>query len=257
MIENAVQATGGLPTLDRCADVTLLRAVMPPPEDPRARARLESLRLDLARVRALGASGQCGAAATSEHALIAAADELGYLPLVAESLISSDRSPGCPHESVLQNSRRAVLVGLASHHQEVAAEAAIHLAQMTADRTRDVARAREWIDIAGALMQGMSGTHLVLEAWRIQALALVYAKEGNDDKALETFERARALTEKTQGPEHTDYANIINNIGVFFFDRKRYEEASVTTGGRPAGGNRQRTRTFACGPRPFQQREGR
>jgi tetratricopeptide (TPR) repeat protein len=227
VVDNAVQATSSLPTLDRCGDVTLLRAVMPPPEDPKARARLESLRLDLARVRALGVSGQCGAAATAARALIAAADELAYLPLLAESLISSVRSQGCAQEASIRNLTRAVWVGLASHHEEAAAEAAIYLAHLMADRTPDVARAREWIDMAGALMQGMSGTHPVLEAWRLQALALVYTKEGNDDAALDTFERARALIEKIQGPQHIDYANITNNIGVFFLDRKRYREALV------------------------------
>jgi eukaryotic-like serine/threonine-protein kinase len=227
VIENAVQAVSSLPTLDRCGDVTLLRAVMPPPEDPKARARVESLGLDLARVRALLASGQCGAAAATGQALIAAADELGYLPLLADSLTASVRSQGCVHESIFGATRRAVLVGLASRHYEAAAEAAINLAHMTADRTPDVARAREWIDLAGAVMQGMGGTHPILETWRLQALAYVYAKEGNDSKALETYEKARTLTEKTQGREHIDYANIVNSIGVFLVDRRRYEDALV------------------------------
>jgi tetratricopeptide (TPR) repeat protein len=227
VIENAVQAASNLPTLDRCADVTLLRAVMPPPEDPKARARLESLRLDLARVQALSASSQCGAAATTGQALIAAAEELAYLPLLADSLIASIRSQGCQHESLFAATRRAVLVGLASHHHEAAAEAAIYLAHMTADRTPDVDRARDWIDLADALIKGIGGTHPVLETWGLQALAIVYAKEGNDSKALETYEKARALIEKTQGREHIDYANMINGIGLFFVDRKRYEDALV------------------------------
>src|SRR5262249_24337685 len=53
VLENAVSASSALPSLERCADVKLLRAVMPPPDDPAARARVESLRKDLAHVKAL------------------------------------------------------------------------------------------------------------------------------------------------------------------------------------------------------------
>jgi serine/threonine-protein kinase len=225
VVENAVPAVSALPTLDRCADVVLLRAVMPPPDEAKARARLESLRLELARVRALAASGQCATLTAAGRKLIADAENLGYLPFLADSLGAALRSPGCAHEDVLPNAKRALVVGLASHHHEAAAEAAIQLAQVFANRAPDVARARELIDVAGAIMQGMNRTNPVLETWRLLALAAVYAKEGNDTKALETYERARTLIEKTQGTEHVDYANIHNNIGVFLADRKRYDEA--------------------------------
>jgi tetratricopeptide (TPR) repeat protein len=225
VIENAVSAASSVPPLDRCADVSLLRAVIPPPDEPTARARLESLRLDLARVRALAASGQCAASAAASRTLIAQAEALGYLPFLADSLIATSRSPGCAHDDLLVNARRAVLLGISSHHHEAAAEAAIHHALFVADRTPDIGLARAWIDVAGAILQGMSGSHPLLESWRIQALAIVYVKEGNDEKAIETFEQARALIEKTQGADHVDYANIHNSIGVFFFDRGRYDEA--------------------------------
>ena len=66
VLENAVTATSALPSLDRCADVKLLRAVMPPPDNPAVRARVEALRNDLARAKALNDSGQCAAAARSD-----------------------------------------------------------------------------------------------------------------------------------------------------------------------------------------------
>jgi tetratricopeptide (TPR) repeat protein/tRNA A-37 threonylcarbamoyl transferase component Bud32 len=228
VIEKAVQAASSLPALDRCADVKLLRAVMPPPEDPAVRARVESLRRDLARVRALHDSGQCTAAADAGRKLIADADALGYLPLLAESLTARGRSDCTAHEEILRDCRRAVVVGMASHHDEAVAEAAIAIAHMQADRTTDIARARDWIDIASGVMQGINGAHPVLESWRLQALGLVHSKEGDVDMALATFDRALALIEKTQGVEHLDYAIALSNLGAVLIDNKRFDDALAT-----------------------------
>ena len=53
VVENAVSAANALGTLDRCADVPLLRSVVRPPEDPATRARVEELSPQLASVKAL------------------------------------------------------------------------------------------------------------------------------------------------------------------------------------------------------------
>ena len=43
VVENAVGAASALPTLDRCADVAMLRAVVRPPDDPGKRAQVAVL----------------------------------------------------------------------------------------------------------------------------------------------------------------------------------------------------------------------
>jgi tetratricopeptide (TPR) repeat protein/tRNA A-37 threonylcarbamoyl transferase component Bud32 len=226
VVENAVTASSALPTLERCADVKLLRAVMPPPDDPEVRARVATLRNDLARVKALNDSGQCAAAAEGRRKLIADADALGYPPLQAESLTATSRLSTCVgYNEALPSYRRAVLLAMASGHDEAAAEAAIYVAQSHADRTPDIARARDWIDIATAIMRGMNDDHRVLETWRLEALAVIYDKEGETDKAHATIERALTLMEKTQGSEHLDYANALNILGLAYFEEKRFEEA--------------------------------
>jgi hypothetical protein len=53
VVERAEQAATGLPSLERCADVPALLAEVPPPEDPAERARVLSLRAQLARVAPL------------------------------------------------------------------------------------------------------------------------------------------------------------------------------------------------------------
>ena len=74
-------------SLDRCADVPLLRAVVRPPEDPATRARVAELRRRLAELKARFDAGPLeGGAEGRAPALVAEARALGYQPLVAETL---------------------------------------------------------------------------------------------------------------------------------------------------------------------------
>ena len=51
VVENAVSASNALASLDRCADVPLLRAVVRPPEDAATRRKVDELRKRLADVQ--------------------------------------------------------------------------------------------------------------------------------------------------------------------------------------------------------------
>jgi len=227
VVANAVPATSALPVLEPCADVKQLRAVLPPPETREARERLAVLRKDLARVKALSDSGQCVAAAAGRRQLVAAADALGYPPMQADALMASLHAVGVcddPAEA-LGNYRRAALIALAARYDEVAAEAAILEAATQADRTVSVTRARDWIDLATAIMQRMSADHPALESWRLQALATVYSKEGNVEAAVASGRSALALIETLFGREHWDYWVALSAMGQVLFDARRYAEA--------------------------------
>jgi tetratricopeptide (TPR) repeat protein len=226
VVDNAVPAAGALPTLDRCADVASLRAIVSPPDDPATRARVAALRRELARIMALQDSGQCDLARGSRDKLIADADQLGYLPLEADVLLALTHTQCLSYEENVPNCKRAALAGLASRDDEAVIEAAICIATYQADVARDTARARDWIELASAMMQRAPGSYPVLETWRLRALANIYVKEGETDRALETSEKARALTEKTQGTEHLDYARTLNDMGVLLSDLARFEQAS-------------------------------
>ena len=58
VVENAVSAANNLGSLDRCADVPLLRSVLRPPEDPETRARVAEIRHQLAGLKALFDAGR-------------------------------------------------------------------------------------------------------------------------------------------------------------------------------------------------------
>jgi tetratricopeptide (TPR) repeat protein len=71
----------------------------------------------------------------------------------------------------------------------------------------------------------MSRPHPVLDTWRLSALAEIYDKEGKGDQALESFEQARKLMERTQGTDDPDYGILLNNIGVMLAGHRRFEKA--------------------------------
>jgi tetratricopeptide (TPR) repeat protein len=228
VVENAVGAAGAMPPLDRCADIQQLRAAVPLPEDPKLRARVEVLKLDLAHVQALGDSGQCTAAAAAGGELIASAGKLGYQPLLAESLnaVASRAGLEClPPGEELAMARRAALVGIASHEEEAAAEGALTVALAETDRTSQLNDAQVWIDLADAILAAMSHPPWTLRAWYLEALAALREKQGDLAAAIESCQSARQLIEKNEGTENVHYAKVLNNIGVALGDQKRWTEA--------------------------------
>jgi tetratricopeptide (TPR) repeat protein len=227
LVDNAVSAAAALPSLDRCADVPLLRAVVPPPDNPQARARTEALKRDLARVKALSDSGQCARAAVAARALTSEAQKIGHLALQAEGLVEVAQwgSECMQAEDLIAVCREAVVSAIAAHDTEVAAEAAVILAQTQAERTPDVARARDWIDLGTALTQALTKPHPILESWRLNALGRVLEKEGDGERGLEALRQAKELVEKTQGPEHPNNAKLLTGIGASLEAHGRFSEA--------------------------------
>ncbi len=81
VVENAVSAANALGSLDRCADVALLRSVVRPPEDPATRAKVADLRHRLATLKARvgrgpldgGAEGDAGRRGRGARARLPAA----------------------------------------------------------------------------------------------------------------------------------------------------------------------------------------
>jgi eukaryotic-like serine/threonine-protein kinase len=227
VVENAVGAVSALPSLDRCADIKLLRSITPVPDDPAVRARVEALGQDLSRIKALGDSGQCTAAATAGRKLVEQARAVGYLPLEAQSLNTMGLfgSQCMSADEAVSIHKRAILAATASHDGEAAAEAMILLAHTQADRTSDVVQARSWIDLAEATLRGMGGTHPVLESWRLESLGRINSKEGHPEDALRVFRQAQEQMERTQGAEHPDVATVIGNIGLVLREMNRLDEA--------------------------------
>src|SRR6266540_2238936 len=163
VVDKAVSAAGGLPTLDRCADAAMLRAVIKPPVDPAIRARVVELREQTAKLAALASSGQCQRATTDGDRLVAAASALGYLPLKAEILLILGRlGPTCSDPAkAAEQLEEASFAAESSNHDEVVIDAAAFAALIHADRLHDTATAQRWIRHGEAILARFPG-HPVL-----------------------------------------------------------------------------------------------
>jgi tetratricopeptide (TPR) repeat protein len=227
VVENAVAAGSALPGLDRCADTRLLRAVLPPPDDAAARARVEAARRDLAHVKALGDSGQCAAGAAAASKLVDQAFTVGYLPLKAEALNAlAQFGAECsdPGRAVRQY-KEAFWAAEASRHDEAAAEALIRMSELLADRLHDVGAAQDWIRGAGAVLGRMGGGHPALEAAQLAALGIVTSRDGQPDEGLAYLKQSLALKEKAFGAEHVEVVRALAAIGMVLQQMGRFDDS--------------------------------
>ncbi|HEY2729875.1 MAG TPA: protein kinase [Polyangia bacterium] len=230
VVENAVGAASALPTLDRCSDVPVLKAVIKPPADPATVRRVQSVRADLARFVALRDAGHCGDAQRMQDALIGTARATGYQPLLAETLFEAARlGDNCGDQvQMLDLFRESVTVALVARHDEVAASGALLLAGVLADRVRQPAAGRDWLRVGRALLARL-GERPEIEAWALNAEATIYAAEGKGADSVAAYQRAHALKERVVGRDNYDTILGLMNVGVGFEYAGKYEESCAAS----------------------------
>jgi serine/threonine protein kinase/tetratricopeptide (TPR) repeat protein len=202
VVENAVSAAAALPSLDRCADVALLRAVVKPPEDPATRKRVDGLRVDLAKLNALRDSGQCTSATAKADALIADARAVGYTPLLADAFYAAARlgfDCGDVAET-LQRFKDAYAAANASHNDEVAAQASALVPPFALNRLGQELVAREWLVVARADVARL-GRETVADAMLAQGEGMLALSEHDYSHALSAADRSIAITRRLLGPD--------------------------------------------------------
>ena len=161
VIDNAVGAASALPTLDRCADVAMLRAVVRPPDDPAKRAEVATLREEVARISALASAGRCDQAASDGRKALERASALDYLPLKAEMLLALGRlGDVCiePREAI-GYLEQAELAAETSQHDEIAIVASVLIAGLGADHhAQDTHTSWTWVKHGEAILRRFPGT---------------------------------------------------------------------------------------------------
>jgi serine/threonine protein kinase len=226
VVENAVGAANTLGSLERCADVPLLRSVVRPPEDPATRARVDDLRRRLADLKARFDAGAWREGVGAADALAAEARALGYQPLTAEALALEGRE----HLKVADASGSAKALeeafwqADASRHDDVRAEVATFLVWTHGYLRSDYAQADRWANAADAVLRRLGG-HDLQRAWLLNNLANVEGLRGRKDESLRFNEEALALKQKAWGPDHPDVGLSEGNVSVALEDLGRDQEA--------------------------------
>jgi serine/threonine protein kinase len=226
VVENAVSASNALASLDRCADVPLLRAVVRPPEDTATKRRVAELRKRLADLKARFDAGRWKEVSDTGPFLLSEIRTAGYQPLVAESralmgllFIKTNRS-----RDAEENLMESYLAAEASRHDEVRAEVAANLVYTVGYLDGRFKEAHRWARTADAILARLGG-HDLLRAWLLNDLGCVLELEGEKDQAATVHERSLALKEKALGREHPDVGISEVNLAIALQNLGRHQDA--------------------------------
>ena len=226
VVENAVSAANNLGSLDRCADVPLLRSVVRPPEDPATRARVAELRHQLAGVKALYDSGRYREGLQDSPRLLDEVRALGYQPLIAEALAAIGMMY-CKSNDVPSAEKALVdsyLAADASRDDEVRAEDATNLVWVVGYQEGRYADAQRWAKYADAILQRLGG-HVLLQAWLLNNLGGLFEIRGEQEAALRMQQEGLALKERALGRDHPDVGISEGNLAVVLTALGRNQEA--------------------------------
>jgi eukaryotic-like serine/threonine-protein kinase len=226
VVENAVSAANNLGSLDRCADVPLLRSVVRPPEDSATRARVEELRHRLAGVKALFDSGRYREGLKDAPRLIDEARALDYQPVLAEALglmgiMYHKENDSRTAEKMLVDS---YLAADASRHDEVRAEDATALVWVVGYQQGRYADAQRWAKYAEAILRRLGG-HELQQAWLLNNLGCIYDLQGDREESLRAQQQGLALKERALGRDHPDVGISEGNLAVALEALGRNQEA--------------------------------
>jgi eukaryotic-like serine/threonine-protein kinase len=224
-VDNALSAASGLPTLDRCADVNMLRAVIRPPDDPAKHAAVTALRERVSRVTMQVRLGGCAGSAAEAAQVVEAAVATGYRPLEAEAryALGSFGDNCLDPATAVRELENAAYAAEASRHDEIAISAAASAAQFYGDRIKNVPLAHHWSRHAEAILERFPG-HPILEAWTAQARSQVARLDGRNEEALREMRVALALKQKELG-DHLEVAITVMNVGLALHELGRDAES--------------------------------
>jgi serine/threonine protein kinase/tetratricopeptide (TPR) repeat protein len=226
VVDNAVAAADALPTLDRCADVSMLRAVIKPPDDLAVRGKVANMREAVAKVKALADSGQCNRATAAGGAVVAAAKVIGYLPLEADAHLALGRlGETCTSATTaISELEDAVFSADASRHDQVSIEASLYLGTLYATRVHNTPMAKNALRHAQAVLARFRD-HPMLEAWLGDVRADISLDEGHLEEALLESQKVLALKESALGASDFDVAVSASNVAVKLHALNRDVEA--------------------------------
>jgi tetratricopeptide (TPR) repeat protein len=228
VVAHAAKASAALGGIERCSDVPLLRAVVPPPEGDE-RVRVAELRTRLAEVKALGDAGRTRESLQRIDQVVRDAQAVGYTPLVAEALF---RQGLLQHHadptSAPSTLEQALWAAEAGRDDELAAESATELVYAYTYRDAQYEQATRWQHMAEAILRRIGG-HELTQAWLANNVSSLMARQNRGAEALAFAQKALALKEHIAGIEPYDVALSVGNVGLALESLGRHEEALAAT----------------------------
>jgi len=214
VIENAVQATAALPSLESCADADALLAAVAPPDDPHTAAQVETRRGQLARAAALEGTGQYAEGLQIAREVRTAAGELHYPPLTAEAALGEGNLLMAVARAEDAEAALTAALKLALVHglDTVAAEAAARRVFTLGDGLGQRVAALAGEAVAEALVERARDDGRTA-ALLHNNLGAVYELDGASDRAREHYLRTVELLGRRAGAGDPLIAAVHHNLG--------------------------------------------
>ena len=229
VVENAISAIDALPPLETCSDLEALHADTSI-TDPAVQQRMAPLRERFARVQALAISGQCAQAEAQGAPLLTDLRAAGYRPLLAEALLLLRQlGDECVDARVsLARAKEAYGVATAAHLDRLAAEAALSIPVLTANRLGDTAAGPRVASRSPARRSNGLGRDEYLRGLLLIAEADVDLAAGDPERSVVLAREAYEVMRRTIGAAHALTLMALGNLGNYLEGAGHLEEAVTT-----------------------------
>jgi tetratricopeptide (TPR) repeat protein len=223
--QRAGDLVAALPDLRRCSDPDELQDRIEPPATPELREHVETIRDALASVRVLVRAGRYADAKPEAVRAEAAAQALGYRPLLAEARVELGHLAHVSgdHETAERVLEGAHAEALAAGHDRVALQAATELVRVVGGELARHDDGLRWAGQARALLDRTEAGP-ASAADLLDATGVVEAGRGRHEEAREAHAEAlRLRAEAGDGPLRV--AVTRTDLGLAELSLARYEEA--------------------------------
>ncbi|PCC67040.1 Serine/threonine protein kinase [Nannocystis exedens] len=226
VVERAVDAVAALPPIERCADVAVLRAEVPPPADPATALAVDNVRRALANVAALEHTGRYEAGLLGADQAVAAAEAAAYAPAVAEAQLARGRLLALlQRDAEAETSLRAAFTtATASRQDAVARDAAAALVE-TLNTLGRLDHAEVWLEIAAAAQTRApdEGAAALLDLARSKLLWSL----GRYAESEALIERSVAAYDALHGADNPATARARQWFGTALWARQEFDRSKA------------------------------
>ena len=225
VVSKAIHAATSLSSLSHCLDVNALTSKLEPPHE-RVAPQVELHQKTLLNVKVLLNTAKYKEGQRQVESVRVQAEQLGYRPLLAEALYwlgSLEDRLGKYIESE-KHLQQAYWLAVESEHVEIEALASIRLIWVVGYRLTRTEEGLCWGKSAKASLTQQKWPDRLTSEWNSE-IGSVYFTHGEENKALEHYQKALQLEEETLGKEHPKVAVRSSNIGVVFLWNNKHTQA--------------------------------
>ncbi|MEM6988986.1 MAG: serine/threonine-protein kinase [Myxococcota bacterium] len=224
--DHAVVAATKLPDLDRCSDVTALRASVAPPS-PETAPAVEAIRRDLARARVVLSAGDFEAGTALAQASLVEANAVRYAPLQAEArfLVAEGHGLQGAIDTSVVELEDVYAEANAAGHDRLALQVAVELVLKIGSFQGRVDEGLRWARQAESVVTRVGAQRSSLHAQLESAIGGIKLRQGDVAGAHAAVVEALEIQREAVGTEHVDYATMLGNLAVVEAERGLTEQA--------------------------------